>query len=130
MSDVILDSHEPTPQRSQAERRAEAPIGAPASPASIQHGRFRVVLGTGFARDTVVVRYGGVEVARRCGVTTRSDGTAGIVFTEVPVGAVDHHLAVEVVGRLVSGSVELAAPSAGEVTVEVHLDQRDVQVLR
>jgi hypothetical protein len=33
------------------------------------------------------------------------------------------------VGRLLSGSVELAPPSAGEVTVEVHLNQFDVQVL-
>ena len=54
---------------------------------------------------------------------------AGIVYAEVPVGAADEHLGIEVVGRLLSGSVELAPPSAGEVTVEVHLNQFDVQVL-
>ena len=129
MSHAIVDSNELEQHAIDATARSEIPIGGGADPGRLQPGRFRVVLGNGFARDTVVVRYGGVEVARRCGGTTRADGTAGIVFTEVPVGAADEHLGIEVVGRLLSGSVELAPPSAGEVTVEVHLNQFDVQVL-
>ena len=126
---MIMHSDELDRQAVDAAARAETPIGDDVDPDTIQHGRFRIVLGRGFARDTVVVRYGGVEVARRCGVTTRPDGAAGVVVTEVPVGAADHHLGVEVVGRLVSGSVELPPPSNGEMTVEVHLDQSDVKVL-
>lgn len=128
MSDVILDSHELDPQSTDATTRADASIGWPAQPGSTQQGRFRIVLSSGFARDTVVVRYGGVEVARRCGVTSRPDGTAGVVLTDVPVGAIDEHLEIEVVGRLVSGSVGLAPPSAGETTVEVHLDHLEVHL--
>ncbi len=126
---MTLDSNKLDRHAVDAATRSEIPIGGAAGPDAIQHGRFRVVLGRGFARDTVVVRYGGVEVARRCGVTTRPEGTAGVIVTGVPVGAVDHHLGIEVVGRLVSGSVDVAPPSIGEVTVEVHLDHNDVKVL-
>ena len=98
-----------------------APIGQ-AAPQS-RHGSFRVVLGDGFARDTVVVRYGGVELARRCGVSTRPDGNAGVFVAEVPVGAADHHLTIELVGRLMSGSMQLSPPTAGEVTVKANLDR-------
>lgn len=121
------------PRLSSADRPSGAPrdvassIGT-ASTSRDRHGRFRIVLGSGFARDTVVVRYGDVELARRCGVTTRPDGAAGVILTEVPVGAADYHLEVEVVGRLVAGSVELAPPTAGEVTVEVHLDHHDLHL--
>jgi hypothetical protein len=108
MSHAIVDSNELEQHAIDATARSEIPIGGGADPGRLQPGRFRVVLGNGFARDTVVVRYGGVEV---------------------PVGAADEHLGIEVVGRLLSGSVELAPPSAGEVTVEVHLNQFDVQVL-
>ena len=94
-----------------------APIGQ-AAPQS-RHGSFRVVLGDGFARDTVVVRYGGVELARRCGVSTRP---------EVPVGAADHHLTIEVVGRLMSGSMQLSPPTAGEVTVKANLDRLNLHL--
>ncbi|MCB1027615.1 MAG: hypothetical protein KDB24_07625 [Microthrixaceae bacterium] len=119
MFDVLMTEHPNHPYA------ADGPIGQVAG-RPVRHGRFRIVLGAGFARDTVVVRYGTVEVARRCGVTTRPDsagGGAGVLITEVPVGAIDHHLEVEVVGRLISGSVELPAPADGEVTVEVDLDR-------
>ncbi len=91
-------------------------------------GQFRIILGRGFARDSVVIRYGQVELARRCGVSTRSDGSAGTILSEVPVGAVDHVLSVEVVGRLVAGSVELPPPGSGEAVVKVHLDKRHLQL--
>lgn len=42
------------------------------------------------------------------GVSTRPDGNAGVIVAEVPVGAADHHLTIEVVGRLMSGSAQLA----------------------
>ena len=103
-----------------------APIGQ-AAPQS-RHGSFRVVLGDGFARDTVVVRYGGVELARRCGVSTRPDGNAGVIVAEVPVGAADHHLTIEVVGRLMSGSMQLSTPTAGEVTVKANLDRLNLHL--
>ena len=108
-----------------------APIGQ-AAPQS-RHGSFRVVLGDGFARDTVVVRYGGVELARRCGVSTRPDGNAGVIVAEVPVGggfegAADHHLTIEVVGRLMSGSMQLSPPTAGEVTVKANLDRLNLHL--
>lgn len=87
-----------------------------------------MVLGDGFARDTVVVRYGGVELARRCGVSTRPDGNAGVIVAEVPVEAADHHLTIEVVGRLMSGSMQLSPPTAGEVTVKANLDRLNLHL--
>ncbi|MEZ5380295.1 MAG: hypothetical protein R2754_00715 [Microthrixaceae bacterium] len=105
---------------------SESRIGGSIRPE--MHGRVRVVLGRGFARDTVVVRIGGIEVGRRCGVTTLPGGVGGTILGEVPVGTDTAQLDVEVVGRRLRADIELATPGSGETTVEANLTDSKLQL--
>ena len=104
MSHAIVDSNELEQHAIDATARSEIPIGGGADPGRLQPGRFRVVLGNGFARDTVVVRYGGVGVAPRCGGNTPADRTGALVFPQLPGRAAPAHTRHEVGGRLLLGA--------------------------
>jgi len=79
----------------------------------------RIHLQEGFSGDTVIIRVGGREVARREGVTTLTQIGVADVF-DLEVGTEPVSVETEVVTRGIAGAIRIEAPGeTGHVGISV-----------